>query len=115
MSIMKSKAVLAYIEKRKAMLVAEATKPQPVSKPKPQPVSKPKPKPVPKRRELTPKDKARYAVQQRGGDLWMQQWIDWDDKSIPVGKRRVAFVRYLTMTKGFSLESAKYRAKLYIK
>ena len=107
MSIMKSKAVLAYIEKRKAMLVAEDTKPRPVSKPKP--------KPVPKRRELTPKDKARYAVQQRGGDLWMQQWIDWDDKSIPVGKRRVAFVRYLTMTKGFSLESAKYRAKLYIK
>lgn len=96
MSLMKNKAVLAYIEKRKA----DKT---------------PKPAPKPKRLELTPKDRARYAVEHNGGDLWMQKWIDWDDKSIPVGKRRVAFVRYLTMTKGLSLAAAKYRSKIYIR
>lgn len=58
----------------------------------------------------TPKEKARFAIEQRGGDKWMQKWIDWDDRSIPVGKRRVAFVRFLVMTKGVPLEVAKRRS-----
>lgn len=63
----------------------------------------------------TPKEKAKYAIEQRGGDLWMQKWIDWDDKSIPVGKRRVAYVRYLVMVKGVSLQVAKLKSVKFIK
>ena len=38
---------------------------------------------------------------------WMQQWIDWEDRTIPVGKRRVAYVRYMTIVRGMSLRKAK--------
>jgi len=67
------------------------------------------------RKTITPKDKARYAIEQMGGELWMQKWIDWDDKSIPIGKRRVAYVRYLTMTKGYSLDQAKRASVKFIR
>ena len=46
--------------------------------------------------------------------LWMQQFIDWKDKTIPVGKRRVAYVRYLMMKFNYSLERAKYYSKMHI-
>ena len=68
---------------------------------------------------FSPKEKAKFAIDHRR-DLegkerkWMQCWIDWNDKNIPIGKRRVAFVRYLTMTKGLTLDEAKYQAKKYI-
>jgi len=45
----------------------------------------------------------------------MQKWIDWEDKSIPLGKRRVAFVRYLTMVHGVDLTTAKQRSIKIIK
>ena len=67
------------------------------------------------RKEYSPKDKAKYAIQQRGGDKWMQKWIDWDDESIPIGKRRVAYVRYLTMVHGIDLDTAKKRSIRFIK
>lgn len=96
MSLLQNKKVLAYIERMKQR---DAEKPAP----------------APRRHLYTPKEKAQYAVEQRGGDLWMQKWIDWNDKAIPVGKRRVAFVRYLTMTKGYTLERAKYESKIHIR
>ena len=80
---------------------------------------KPKRKPVAKkeRKVRTAKDKAKYAITQKAKGLekpkWMQEWIDFTDKSIPLGKRRVAYVRYLT-NKGWSLAEAKYRSKIWI-
>ena len=70
--------------------------------------------PVKAKRTPSPKDKAKYAIEQKGGTLWMQKWIDWDNKEIPVGKRRVAYVRYLTMTKGYTLDRAKLASKKFI-
>lgn len=67
-----------------------------------------------KRIVFSPKDKAKYAIEKRGGEKWMQQWIDWEDKSIPLGMRRVAFVRYMTMVKGKTLQQAKYDSVKYI-
>ena len=46
--------------------------------------------------------------------LWMQQFIDWKDKTIPIGKRRVAYTRYLMMKFNYSLERAKYYSKMHI-
>lgn len=97
------------ITDEQARLLQEADKPKPKRERTPRPPREPKPK-KPKLREFTAKDKAKYAVEQRGGELWMQKWIDWNDKAIPVGKRRVAFVRYLTMVKGYSLDDAKQRS-----
>ena len=70
-------------------------------------------------KKYTPKEKEKFAIENRR-DLvgkkkkWMQEWIDWRDKTIPIGRRRVAYVRYLTMTKGMTLDAAKYQAKKYI-
>ena len=80
---------------------------------------KPKRRPVAKkeRKVRTAKDKAKYAITQKAKGLekpkWMQEWIDYTDKSIPLGKRRVAYVRYLTH-KGRSLAEAKYQSKIWI-
>lgn len=80
---------------------------------------RPKRKPVAKkeRKVRTAKDKAKYAITQKANGLerpkWMQEWIDYTDKSIPLGKRRVAYVRYLTH-KGRSLAEAKYQSKIWI-
>ena len=67
------------------------------------------------RRNFSAKDKAKFAIEQRGGDKWMQKWIDWEDKSIPLGKRRVAYVRYLMMVHGVDLITAKQRSIKIIK
>lgn len=71
----------------------------------------------PKERNVrhTPKDKAKFAVEQRGGKKWMQKWIDWDDIAIPIGKRRVAYARYLMMVHGLKLAQAKSRSLKFIK
>ena len=83
----------------------------------PKPSKKPagRPRKEKERKTYTPKDKARYAIEKRGGELWMQKWIDWDDTSIPIGKRRVAYVRYLTMTQGYSIDKAKLQSKRVIR
>lgn len=73
-------------------------------------------KPVRKKRH-TRKEKALYAIEKRAESLdnpkWMQKPIDYTDKSIPLGKRRVAYVRYLTH-KGKSLAEAKYESVKWI-
>lgn len=56
----------------------------------------------------------RTSRQKQSDKLWMQQFIDWKDKTIPVGKRRVAYVRYLMMKFNYSLERAKYYSKMHI-
>ena len=72
-------------------------------------------KPVKKR--YTAKEKALWAIDKRCQNIdnpkWMQKPIDFNDKTIPVGKRRVAYVRYLTY-KGHSLAYAKYEAVKWI-
>ena len=45
----------------------------------------------------------------------MQKWIDWDDVAIPIGKRRVAYARYLMMVHGLKLAEAKSRSLKFIK
>lgn len=73
-------------------------------------------KPVRQKRH-TRKEKALYAIEKRAEGLdnpkWMQRPIDYTDKSIPLGKRRVAYVRYLTH-KGKSLAEAKYESVKWI-
>lgn len=83
------------------------------------PEPQPKTKQIrPRRKHYTPLEKAEYAVNKRAESLenprWMQKFISWKDKRNPIGKRRVAYVRYLTMTKGMSLRQAKYEAVKYI-
>lgn len=68
-----------------------------------------------KRKKRTPKDRAKYAIEQKNGKKWMQKWIDWDDSSVPVGRRRVAFVRYLTMVHKMRLDEAKLLSTRKIK
>lgn len=93
-----SPACLAYIEKRAREKAEKKGRVTPA-----------------KRVRYTPKQKAQYAIEQRAGDKWMQKWIDFDDKSIPVGKRRVAYVRYLTMVKHVPLDIAKGKSLKVIK
>lgn len=38
---------------------------------------------------------------------WTKEYIDWNDKSIPVGKRKVVFVKWLMQVKKLKLEDAK--------
>ena len=81
---------------------------------------KPKRKPVGQKqtkKRYTRKEKALFAIEKRAEGLenpkWMQNPIDFTDKSIPLGKRRVAYVRYLTH-KGMSLSEAKYESVRWI-
>lgn len=61
------------------------------------------------------KRRAKRAIENHPrGDKWMQKWIDWEDKDIPIGRRRVAYVRYQTMVHKMPLEKAKYYASKYI-
>lgn len=57
------------------------------------------------------KRRAKYAIEKRAEALekpkWMQKWIDFSDPSLPLGKRRVAYVRYLMMYKKLDLNTAK--------
>lgn len=71
------------------------------------------------RRKLTDHEKAKNRAKRTiekypKGDKWMQKWIDWEDKAIPLGMRRVAYVRYQTMVKGMTLKEAKYYAVKYV-
>ena len=58
------------------------------------------------------KRRARYAIEKRAESIenprWMQKWIDFSDSSLPLGKRRVAYVRYLMMTRKLDLNTAKW-------
>lgn len=71
----------------------------------------------PKERNVrhTPKDKAKFAVEQRNGKKWMQKWIDWDDVANPLGKRRLAYAMYLMMVHGFTVAEATSRSLEFIK
>lgn len=57
------------------------------------------------------KRRAKYAIEKRAEThekpKWMQKWIDFSDSSLPLGKRRVAYVRYLMMQKKLDLKTAK--------
>lgn len=57
------------------------------------------------------KRRAKYAIEKRTEAIekprWMQKWIDFTDPSLPIGKRRVAYVRYLMMHKKLDLATAK--------
>lgn len=103
---------LPLTEEEKQALLEKTNQPKKPRKRK-EPVTA-KRAPSPAKWTPSPKDKAKYAIEQKGGTLWMQKWIDWDDKEIPVGKRRVAYVRYLTMTKGYTLDRAKLASKKFI-
>lgn len=37
----------------------------------------------------------------------MAQHVDWDDETVPVGKRKVVFVRWLMQKRGLSLRQAQ--------
>lgn len=71
------------------------------------------------RKKLTDHEKAKNKAKKTiekypRGDKWMQKWIDWEDLTIPVGMRRVAYVRYQMMVKGMNMTKAKYYAVKYI-
>lgn len=57
------------------------------------------------------KRRAKYAIEKRAEAIekpkWMQKWVDFTDPSVPIGKRRVAYVRYLMMHKKLDLATAK--------
>ena len=71
----------------------------------------------PKKRNVrhTPKDKAQFAVEQRGGKKWIQKCLYWDDITIPLGKRRVAYAMYLMMVHGLTFSLAKIMSLEFIK
>ena len=71
----------------------------------------------PKERNVrhTPKDKAKFAVEQRGVEKLMQKCLYWDDVANPLGKRMVAYAMYLMMVHGFTLAEATSRSLKFIK
>lgn len=71
----------------------------------------------PKERNVrhTPKDKAKFAVEQRGVEKLMQKCLYWDDVAIPLDKRRVAYAMYLMMEHGLTFALAKWMSLEFIK
>lgn len=71
----------------------------------------------PKERNVrhTPKDKAKFAVEQRGVEKLMQKRLYWDDVAIPIGKRRFGYAMYLMMVHGLPFALAKIMSLEFIK